>query len=54
MLPLCDFYLGVCDVVCVFPIYGPPYLIPGILQEREENVTAQDKVITCKERTILF
>lgn len=53
VLPLCDFYLGVRDVICVFPIYGPPHLSPGVLQEREENLTGQDKVITCRERTII-
>lgn len=53
MLPLCDFYLGVRDVNRVSPIYGPPHLSPGVLQECEENLTGQDKVITCKERTII-
>lgn len=50
MLPLCDFYLGVHDVICVFPIYGPPHLSPGVLQEGEEDLTGQNKVISWEER----
>ena len=50
MLPLCDFYLGVCDVICVFPIDGPPHLSPGVLQESEKDFTGQNKVISWEER----
>lgn len=53
MLPLCDFYLGVHDVICAFPIYGPPHLSPGILQESEEDLTGQNKVLSWEERTIV-
>lgn len=53
VLPLCDFYLRVRDVTCVFPIYGPPHLSPGFLQEGEEDLTRQNKVISWEERKMV-
>lgn len=53
MSPLRDFYPGVHDVICVFPVYGPPHFSPGILQEGEEDITGQDKVISWEERTMV-
>lgn len=50
-LPLCDFNLRVHDVICVFPIYGPPHLSPGVLQKGKEDLTGQNKVISWEERT---
>lgn len=50
VLPLCDFYPGVRDVVRVFPIYGPPHFSPRVLQESEEDFTGQNKVISWEEQ----